>query len=229
MADDDIQSKPPFFLIGVVLAGILIVVSLPLITGPLKLLFSNSDTQEDEQNLMNLATEVAKLGNGEDIINVRFALKDRSLVGFDKAWDKNIQFETCEYKKTVTGYVIDSSNMEKPEACKDMACLCMFKKSYKSPTCRPFPDVDYFVTEKSDTNILNLKEDIYKTFEMTAYGTPSSGVLGYNHLVFNSICQTHVLAMPLKIEKREIEGKVVVIIAPGREIDVPQNEPQATE
>lgn len=196
---DSILSVPPRFIIGVVLAAILIVASIPLVKGPLKILFTDPAKQAESNNFQRLLYTIEP----DTVFRNEPIEFKKILVGIDKVWDNTKEIEKCYNTK-----------IEKPEMCAGTACLCLYEQGFKNPTCQ-IVDTDYFVTLNLNENIFGIDEDIYDIAKRSFIGKPS--VSGYNHLIVSKNCIDGMSLTNLYIKNFEKDGKKFVLIAPEGE------------
>jgi len=118
---------------GIVLAGIVIVLSVVVIVQCAPMFGKSPEGHASRTNLEALAAEIEillespkKFDTGSFILSVE---EDYAIVGFDRDWDENLRSEGKEdFIWSECGY---GNIMEKPivDECKHRACLCLYERS----------------------------------------------------------------------------------------------------
>ncbi len=171
-----ILGMTPKFLIGLVMAAIIIVVVLiPLITKPAKMLISDNSDQTNKATHVRLANEIGDLiqDNGEFVFrrNIPIGVTDwYYIIGFNKGM--RYTNEVCPPNDAVP----------KPEVCEDYACICLYNGGLDNENyddedlidCELIPGADFLVS----SNYLEDK-DIPKNVKKNLLGEKYSIALDY--------------------------------------------------
>lgn len=204
----DILGLSPNFLIGLIVAGLIIAgIGVPLIIKPLKMIFTDPDEQVNEQNFQRL---VGAMHGDKETIVMNLA-GNAVIVGFNKDWDDTEEVDWCGANNVIV----------KPKQCQG-ACVCLFKSdSFNKPNCKSFPDVDYIVgiPYREYDDVFEFEAGMFDRVYDSYSGTPMEiGMVAdgikYGHLVMYADCGKEFLTMNTYIDNFVTGGKKAIFISP---------------